>query len=60
MTKLTSCTLADACLMASATAAAFLGIDGRTGAIEEGLSADLVIADERLRVRSTLVGGREI
>ena len=60
MAELTSCSLADACVMASATPAAFLGIDVQAGVIEEGLRADLVIMDDRFQVRSALIGGRGV
>lgn len=58
MARLTRCRFDDACIMASATPATFLGIENRRGSIEEGLQADLVIMDENHRVRSTVIAGR--
>ena len=58
MSRLTSCSFADACIMASATPAAFLGIDSERGSISAGKYADLVIMDAQGRVKSSLVAGR--
>ena len=58
MTQLTTCKLADACLMASGTPASFLGIENRLGFIKVGLQADLVILDEHCRVKSVLIAGK--
>jgi N-acetylglucosamine-6-phosphate deacetylase len=58
MARLTRCRFDDACVMASATPAAFLGIEKQQGSIEEGLQADLVIMDENQRVKSTVIAGR--
>ena len=58
MSQLTSCTLADACTMASTTPAAFLGIDDQRGSIEAGQVADLVIMSKDRRVRSALIAGK--
>ncbi|HEY6870524.1 MAG TPA: N-acetylglucosamine-6-phosphate deacetylase [Novosphingobium sp.] len=43
--------------MASATPAAFLGLDAERGSIAPGLRADLVVLDAGLRVRQTWIGG---
>lgn len=59
MARLTSCSLADACIMASATPAGFLGIDGERGAIRAGQFADLVILDADAKVRSSYIAGRD-
>lgn len=58
MSSLTSCSFADACTMASATPAAFLGIDDERGSIAEGRYADLVIMNAQGKVKSCLVAGR--
>lgn len=43
--------------MASASPAAFLGLDATTGAIEAGKRADFVVTDEALQVKMTWIGG---
>jgi N-acetylglucosamine-6-phosphate deacetylase len=58
MARLTRCTFADACIMASSTPAAFLGVADERGSIAAGLHADLVIMDGDYRVKSTTVGGQ--
>ena len=50
--------LEDALRMASATPAAFIGLEGTVGALREGARADLVALDAGLRVVRTFVGGR--
>ncbi|APR75944.1 N-acetylglucosamine-6-phosphate deacetylase [Minicystis rosea] len=50
--------LVDCVRMASTTPARILGLSGRVGAIAPGLSADLVIMDETLRVREVVQNGR--
>jgi N-acetylglucosamine-6-phosphate deacetylase len=57
MARLTSCSFADACIMASSTPAAFLGIENQRGSIEAGYHADFVIMDDDYRVKSTIIGG---
>ena len=59
MADFTSCTLADACVMASSAPAAFLGVQDKRGSIAEGLRADLVVMDARRRVKSTIIAGIE-
>lgn len=46
--------------MVSRNAAVSAGIGDRTGRVEVGLDADLVVLDEELRVLRTLVGGRTV
>jgi N-acetylglucosamine-6-phosphate deacetylase len=58
MARLTRCTFADACIMASSTPAAFLGVADERGSITAGRHADLVILDDDYRVKSTMVGGQ--
>lgn len=57
MSRLTSCSFADACTMASSTPAQFLGIHGERGSISEGQYADLVIMDAQGKVKSSLIAG---
>ncbi len=45
--------------MASLTPAELANISGRTGSLEEGKDADLLLLDEALRVRRVWVGGEE-
>ena len=50
----------DACRMASATPAGLLGLSHRKGRVAEGYDADLVLLDERLRVRAVCLAGRMV
>jgi N-acetylglucosamine-6-phosphate deacetylase len=52
--------LRDAVEMASLTPARVLGIEERQGAIRRGALADLVVLDEALRVRLTVIGGQVV
>lgn len=49
--------LATASVMASGAPAAFLGLDQETGRIAPGLSADLVLLDDDLKVLETWIAG---
>ncbi len=49
--------LAEAARMAAAYPAAFLGLQATHGRIAAGCAADLVVADDELRVHETWVGG---
>ena len=60
MIKDTGCSLADASIMASTSPAAFLNLSDERGTIEVGKRADLVILDEALDVRATLIGGEAV
>lgn len=51
-------TLEEASRMASANPARQLGIDGDTGTLEPGKSADLLLLDERLELDAVWIGGR--
>ena len=55
---ITGCSLGDASKMATLSPATFLGIDATTGTIEPGKRADLIVADEELNVKMTMIGGR--
>ena len=57
MVRFTACSLADACMMASATPAAFLGIADHRGSVRVGMAADLVVLDPCGHVRTTLIAG---
>ena len=52
-----SCSLAEALTMASATPARLLGLD-TLGRLAPGCVADIVVLDETLHVRQTVVGGQ--
>lgn len=52
--------IADAVRMASATPAAFLGLDNRIGTIAPGMRADLVLVDESFAVHETWLGGEPV
>jgi len=58
MARLTRCGFANACRMASATPAAFLGLADQRGSIEAGYCADFVIMDSDYQVKSTIIAGR--
>ena len=49
--------LATASVMASGAPASFLGLDQETGRIAPGLSADLVLLDDDLKVLETWIAG---
>jgi N-acetylglucosamine-6-phosphate deacetylase len=52
--------LSDALKMTSANPARVIGFGHSKGALEEGKDADIVILDEDLNVRNTIVRGRII
>lgn len=52
--------LADISVMASYNPACALGLQEVTGSIKPGLAADLVICDEELNVKATVVDGRTV
>ena len=54
-----ACSLAEALTMASTTPANLLGLR-ELGRIEVGCAADLVVLDEHLRVRQTIVNGEVV
>jgi len=55
MARLTRCGFAEACMMASSTPAAFLGIAEQRGSIAAGQAADFVVMDSDRKVKSTIV-----
>lgn len=57
-TEMLSIDLETAIYMASASPAAFLGLDHRTGRIAPGLAADLVLLDEAGCVTRSWIGGK--
>ncbi len=60
MVAFSGCTPAEAVRMASTTPAEVLGIDGSTGHILPGYSADLVILDDNLHVLETYIAGEPV
>jgi len=52
--------LTDAVKMASMTPAKIIGVDDRMGSLEAGKDANVVIADDKIDVHATIVGGRSI
>jgi len=60
MMEATTCSLAEASMMASASPAAFLGLEDSIGAIEQGLQADFVIASEDLELIQTIIAGEKV
>lgn len=57
MLHMAGATLTDAIKMATATPAKIMGFADR-GKLDAGMRADIVLFDERIDVRSTIVGGR--
>lgn len=60
MVSLAGIPLADAVRMAASTPANIMGVAGRKGSLIEGKDADIVIFDEDIRIRKTIVGGKII
>lgn len=58
--RLCSVSLADAVCMASTVPAAAIGLGERLGKLQAGYTADLVVLDETLHPRATLVGGVQV
>jgi N-acetylglucosamine-6-phosphate deacetylase len=46
--------------LASGYPAEVMGLQGKTGAVRAGLAADLVLLDQKLRVRRVWFAGREV
>jgi len=59
MMQASACSLAEASSMASTSAAAFLGLQHRTGTISSGMRADFVVLDEQLHAIKTIIGGKQ-
>ena len=59
MIKLAEVPVCDAVKMASLTPAKILGIKNK-GSLEEGFDADIIIFDENINVKNTIVNGRVI
>lgn len=58
MTQLDDCSLSDTIRMITATPAEIMKIDKTKGSLEKGKDADLVIFDEDVHIKMTMVGGR--
>ena len=59
MLRLAGAALPDAVKMASTTPAAIMGLHDR-GRLEKGLRADLVLFDEEITVKRTIVAGKTV
>ena len=57
MVNLAGASLPDAVKMASLTPARILGIDRRKGSIDRGKDADIVVFDDEINIRLTMVNG---
>jgi N-acetylglucosamine-6-phosphate deacetylase len=60
MVDITGISLIEAIKMATLNPAKCLGIENKKGSLEPGKDADIVILDEKLEVRATLVKGRAV
>jgi N-acetylglucosamine-6-phosphate deacetylase len=60
MMRLAGATCNEAVRMASTNPAAVLGLSGRKGKLQEGMDADIVVADDDLQVFATFVAGRPL
>ena len=58
MVRLADVPLLDAVKMMTSTPASIIGIAGRKGTLTPGMDADLVIFDDNIDIRRTIVGGR--
>ena len=60
MVNLARVSLQDAVKMATSTPATILKIDDAKGSIDKGKDADIVVFDEHINVRMTIVGGEVV
>jgi N-acetylglucosamine-6-phosphate deacetylase len=60
MLSMAKVSLPDAVAMLTRTPARLLGLETRKGGLEPGQDADLVILDQDLQVRQTLIGGQPV
>jgi len=60
MVTLAGVPLTDAVRMMTSTPASIIGVHGRKGALAPGMDADIVLFDENIGVRMTIVGGRVV
>jgi N-acetylglucosamine-6-phosphate deacetylase len=58
MVQIAGCTVADAVLMLTENPAKAMGIADRKGAIKQGMDADIVIFDDNINVRNTIIKGK--
>ena len=56
--EFTSCTLNEACAMASSTPARVVGLDGMKGSLKEGYDGDIVVLDGRMGITRVYQMGR--
>lgn len=60
MIRLADCSLTDAVRMITATPARILGVQDRIGHLKPGYDADIVIFDEDVQVKETILQGRRL
>lgn len=60
MVRVVGLPLSDAVAMASATPARIIGVADRKGSLEPGKDGDVVVLDEDLRVKATIVSGQVV
>ena len=60
MIRLADVPVTDAVRMMTTTPASILGIDNRKGSLIPGKDADIVIFDENINIKRTIVGGRTV
>lgn len=58
MVQIAGCSVADAVLMLTENPAKAMGIADRKGAIKQGMDADIVIFDDNIKVRNTIIKGK--
>ena len=60
MVQIAECSVADAVRMLTENPAKVMGIADRKGAIKQGMDADVVIFDENINIKNTIINGRVI
>lgn len=58
MVQIAGCSITDAVRMITENPARIMGISGRKGSLKAGMDADLVIFDENINVRNTIIEGK--
>lgn len=60
MVQIAECSVVDAVRMLTENPAKVMGIADRKGAIKQGMDADVVIFDENINIKNTIINGRVI